>query len=177
MEKKLFIILFGEKNQGKTSTLMRLVIKLGGSGKTIEMEVNRAFLGGKRYKDAHIVIEYKEYIIYVATAGDTWGLCKGNTDFFEGEFGNQHIYLVSGGHLRKMSPIDKTIYKNKKPDVVVSACSHVSDGLGSIKALHTYSENHLLDYNEQIWLKRDISEDPDNDLYADKIKDIIDLFL
>ena len=177
MDKKIFIILFGEKNQGKTSTLMRLVIKLGGSGKTIEMEVDGAFHDGKHYRDARIVIEYEGCIIYVATAGDTWGLCKGNTDFFESEFGNQLIYLVSGGHLRKMSPIDKTIYKNKKPDVVVSACSHVSDGLGSIKALHTYNESHLLDYNKQIWLKRDISEDPDNDLYADKIKNVIDLLL
>lgn len=177
MGKKLFIILYGERNQGKTSTLMRLVIKLGGSSKTLETAVDGAFFDGKHYRDARIVIEYEDYLIYVATAGDTWGLCKGNTDFFEGEYGNQQIYLVSGGHLKRMSTHDKNVYKSKKPDVVVSACSHVSDGLGSIKALHTYCENHLLDNDELIWLKRDISEKPDNELYADGIKNRIDLFL
>ena len=57
------IILYGNKNQGKTTTLVRLAIMLasgGGINPLIESQVNRKFKKRKGYKDARFVIEYKE---------------------------------------------------------------------------------------------------------------------
>ena len=76
-----------------------------------------------------------------------------------------------------MTSSDKVDYKDKKPRVVVSACRPHGDSNGTIKAIHSYSETHLMDYAEQLWVKRDRMEEPDSKKFADNLKSRIDTFL
>lgn len=179
MKKKLFVIVCGKSNQGKTSSLMELVIKLGGGSTSLENDIKKEFLNpkSKRYNDARFVVEYNEYYIYVATAGDNWFTCRTDINFFERKFGNQILYLVAGGSLKKMTILDKQKYKEIEPDVVVGACRPNGDSYGAIKAIHSYSETHILNYVEQLWIKKDKVEHPDNKVYAEELKTRIDKFL
>ncbi len=178
MENKLFIVLYGNRNQGKTTTLMDLVVLLGGGSAALEKALKSALLGKKRYKDARFVIKYNDFIIHIATGGDSWAVCRGNTQFFEGNNnGNQDVYLVSNGSISLMDIPEKKIFKDIHPQVVISACRPNADSYGAIKAIHSYSETHLSDYTEQVWIKRDIAKDPDSKKIAKEIKNIIDNFL
>ena len=174
MNKKLFIILYGKENQGKTSTLMNLVIKLGGGSPSLERSIKKTFLRNNRYMDGRFIIIYNDYIVYIATAWDTWYDCSCNTDFFKGIFNNKTLYLVNSGALKRMTTSDKEHYKEKAPKVVVSACRPHGDNYGAIKAIHFYSETHLIDYAEQLWLRKESGQ---NDMtLADEIKNRIDSF-
>lgn len=175
---KLFIILYGSKNQGKSTTLRELVILLGGGSPTLENDLKSFLLVKKRYKDAHFIIEYENHIIHISTGGDSWSVCRGNTQFFEGNYnGNQEIYLVTGGKIKMMSKTDKQHYRKIQPEVVVSACRPDADSYGAIKALHYYSEHHLMDYVEQVWIKRDKIDEPDSKKIANILKSRIDDFI
>ena len=44
MKKKQFIVLYGKSNQGKTRTLMELVIMLGGGGASLERDLKTYFM-------------------------------------------------------------------------------------------------------------------------------------
>ena len=177
MKEKLFIILYGSRNQGKSTTLRELVIMLGGGSPSLVHAIKLALLVKKRYKDARFIIEYDNHIIHIGTGGDSWSICRGNTQFFEGNYnGNQEIYLVSGGTIKMMTKADKLHYKGILPDVVVSACRPDADSYGAIKALHSYSEHHLMDYAEQVWIKRNRTEEPDSKKIAAVLKSKIDQF-
>lgn len=176
-EKKLFIILYGEQNQGKTTTLMELVVMLGGGSASLENAVKTNFFDGKRYDDARFIIEFGDKIIYVATEGDTWAACRQNTCFFERDFSNLTIHLVKNGSINKMTSLDKEEYKKKQLQVVVSACRPNADSNGAIKAIHSYSETYIMKYIGQRWIKRDKTEEPNSKTVAARLKSIIEEFV
>ena len=176
-QKKMMIILFGEMNQYKTSTLMQLAINLAGGGYVVERSINSTFIKDGKYWDGRLIIEYKEHLIYIATGGDSWAICRGNTDFFERDFGNLTIYEVDATGVRELTPADKKKYKEDKPepDVVISACRPDGDNYGAIKALHAYSECALSNYAEQLWLRK--RKEDDNSSMAKDIQDRINEFI
>lgn len=176
-QKRMMIILYGEMGQGKTSTLMQLAIILAGSGSVVESSINSTFIKGGKYWDGRLIIRYKERLIYIATGGDSWAICRGNTEFFESDFGNLTIYEVDAKGVRELTPEDKKKYKEDKlePDVVISACRPDGDNYGAIKALHAYSECALSNYTEQQWIRKQKTDD--NNATAKDLQDRIDEFI
>lgn len=171
-QKRMMIILYGEMGQGKTSTLMQLAIILAGSGSVVESSINSTFIKGGKYWDGRLIIKYKESLIYIATGGDSWAICRGNTEFFESDFGNLTIYEVDTTGVRELTPADKYKYSDRIPDVVISACRPDGDGYGAIKALHAYSEHAIFNYTEQLWLRK--KKEDDNTTVAKEIQKKID---
>ena len=176
MEKKrMMIVLYGEISQGKTSTLMRLAINLAGGGSVVESSIDSTFIKNGKYWDGRLIIKYKEHLIYIATGGDSWAICRGNTEFFESDFGNMTIYEVDATGVRELTPADKHKYSDRIPDVVISACRPDGDGYGAIKVLHAYSEHALSNYAEQLWLRK--KKEDDNTTIAKEIQKRIDYFI
>lgn len=142
---------------------MNLAIWLAGNGvenQTIRKSVDKQFQkkskrGIIRYDDARIMLEYKGKWIYIATAGDTWSICRCNYHFFEGDFDKMEICKIDASGATVLSPAEKENVKGQKPDICICACSPSKDDKGSIKAIHSYCEQHILDYAQQIWIKKD----------------------
>ena len=170
MMQKINIILYGEANSGKTTSLMKLAAKLG--GRDVAADIDKNFKKGTRYKDARFIVEYKEKLIYIGTCGDTWAACREHTECFAGNYSNKQIFLISGGIVHELSPSEKNTYKTYTLNVCVCACRPSGDGYGAIKALHSYSEKAILEYKQQIWIRKD--RDTDCDAQAEELKDIID---
>lgn len=55
----IHIILCGEANSGKTTSLVRLAAMLGGSG--VAAQIDKLFITGTRYEDARFIVKYKDY--------------------------------------------------------------------------------------------------------------------
>lgn len=165
------IILYGEANNGKTTSLMKLAAILGGSG--VAAQIDGLFKTKTRYKDARFIVEYKEKLIYIGTCGDTWAASRVNINFFERDYSSKlDVYLISGGTVREYT---KAPDETRKPDVCVCACRPEGDSYGAIKALHSYSETSIQKYKQQIWIRKD--KDIDCNVQAKELKDIIDRHL
>ena len=179
----MMIVLFGDVNQGKTSTLMQLAINLVGGSSAVTSSIYSTFFRKGKYWDGRLIIEYKEHLIYIATGGDSWDICYGNAEFFENDFHNLTIHKVDASGVTKLSAADKRKYIKQKPDVVITACRPNGDRYGAIKALHAYSEKALSDYTEQIlsnyaeqqWIRK--RKEDDNSAMAKEIQGRIDEFI
>ena len=55
--------------------------------------------------------------------------------------------------LRQLAGDEKANFEGN-PTVAVCACRPFAGGNGAIKAIHSYSVNHIMDYSEQVWLHR-----------------------
>ena len=172
-QKRMMIVLYGDMNQGKTSTLMQLAINLAGGGTAVANSIHNTFIRKGKYKDGHLIVEYRERLIYIATGGDSWVVCWDNTEFFENNFHNLAIYKVNAAGVKKLSAKDQKTYKEHPSTVVISACRPNEIKNGAIKALHYYSENAISDYVEQLWLRMD----DDIDKMANEIQKRIDEFI
>lgn len=168
----IHIILYGEANSGKTTSLLKLAAMLGGSGVEAQIENLLKPKTGTRYGDARFIVEYKDKLIYIGTGGDTWAACREHTECFAGNYSNKQIFLISG---RTVGKYTKNAAETRKPDVCVCACRPYGDGYGAIKALHSYSEKAILEYKQQIWICKD--RDTDCGAQANELKDIIDSHL
>lgn len=174
--KRLFIVLYGARSQGKTSTLMQLAINLAGGSSDVATSINSTFIKKGKYGDGRMILEYKGHFIYIATGGDSWAWSRGNAEFFEGDFRNQTIYEVNATGVRELSNIEKeTFSEGKKSTVVVCACRPNGDKYGAIKALHAYNEKAISNYSEQIWLRKTLEDD--NAAMAKEIQKRIDDFI
>ena len=165
----IHIILYGEANSGKTTSLLKLAAMLGGGSVEAQIEKLLKPKTGTRYGDARFIVEYKDRLIYIGTGGDTWAACREHTECFAGNYSNKQIFLISGGTVCKYT---NNAAETRKPDVCVCACRPYGDGYGAIKALHSYSERTILEYKQQIWIRKD--KDIDCDVQAKELKDIID---
>lgn len=176
-QKRMMIVLYGDMNQGKTSTLMQLAINLAGGGAAVTNSIHNTFIRKGKYWDGRLIIEYKEHLIYIATGGDCWDVCYGNMEFFENEFHNFTIHKVDATGVMKLSAADKHKFKkdNPTPDVVITACRPNGDRYGVIKALHSYNEYSISNYAEQQWIRK--QKEDDNNAAAKDIQDRIDIFI
>ena len=171
----IHIILYGEANSGKTTSLLKLAAMLGGGSVEAQIENLLKPKTGTRYGDARFIVEYKDRLIYIGTGGDTWAACREHTECFAGNYSNKKIYLISGETVDPLPSSEKNIYNTRRPDVCVCACRPSGDGYGAIKALHSYSEKAILEYKQQIWIRKD--RDTDCNVQANELKDIIDSHL
>lgn len=164
------IVLYGKRNCGKTTSLMELVVILSGISSTV---IERLLKKRGRYKDARFIVEYETKLIFIGTGGDTWAICRGNTDFFAGKYSSLlDVFLISGGKIKKLDKAEKEIYKRRRPDVCICACRPDGDGYGAIKAIHSYSEKAIMSYKQQIWIQKDSQKE--SKIQASELKGIID---
>lgn len=177
-KKQLQIILYGEKNLGKTTTLIKLV-KLLVNNPTVSNQIDSLLKTGNKYKDARFVIELNVGYIFVATGGDSWAISRGNCEFFNGSYSNMvGVYLITGSTMKLLNNDEKKDFKErKKPIVSVCACRPSGDKYGAIKAIHSNSEQDILNYSYQIWIQKQINSVNDSNATALQIKNCIDKFL
>lgn len=181
MDRETNIILYGKPNKRKTTTLRILAAILAGKGDykdTIEASIKASLYKRKgksgRFIDARIIVEYRNELVFIATGGDSWIVCRENYDFFRGSYSNlMDVYIIDGGGLRALTNSEKNIYKKKAPLISISACRPQGDKNGAIKAIHSYSEVVLNSYRRQIWIKSDSSKDSKAQAY--ELFNLIDL--
>lgn len=179
-EKRLLIVLYGDSNQGKTTTLKELVLLLINGG--IILPALRALLykllpsKGKNV-DGRFILEVNNKRIYIATAGDTWAISRGNVDFFEGRhLTSMKIYRVTSSSIAPMSLTERKDFLDKKADICVCACSPDGDSTGAIKALYMYCEEAISNnYYYQLWLQKNTSMN--NGAKAKELYDIVDKYI
>jgi len=176
MDKKMLIVLYGKRNQGKTTTLFNLIEMLSG-------------INPPRNMDGRFIIKYKGHYILIGTGGDSWGICRVNTNFFEGGTDNKTIlWVVYNNNFEQLKGLDEKVkkeYEMIKPSICITSCRPSGDGNGAIKAIHYYVERHNEDYERMLWLRKDgghekITKDEALRLAkikAKEIKDIIDEYL
>lgn len=180
MEQKHNIILYGKENIGKTSTLMHLTLLLSGIGSTHsawDSKSERFIYKGNKLLDARFAINYKSKLVFIATGGDNWEICKVNYNFFSGIIpGNMKIYGID--KTTGVFEIDNAKFRtNKKeivivPDISISACRPEGDRYGAIKSVHSYSEDILGKLSQQLWIQK--YPDMDSLMLAKKLQSIID---
>lgn len=169
---KQMIVLYGKANQGKTTTLCQLTINLVGTEMT--KAISALFKRHLKTKDIRIIVNYRELLVFIATGGDAWNICRSNCEFFEGKFAKKKdIYIVDSSGVRQLAGDEKKNFEGK-PTVAVCACRPYADGNGAIKAIHSYSVTHIMNYSEQVWLKKDGIT---NDVMMSKLKRRIDEFI
>ena len=86
------IVLFGERNCGKSTTLHHLIVLLAGGGTLMPLiqvayETCFAHSSSKELKDAAVYVDFRidentSVPIYVSTAGDSWQIVEDNFRFF-----------------------------------------------------------------------------------------------
>ena len=182
MKNKLNIILYGVTSQGKTTSLMKLAILLAGNGiydPKIEAEFNKRFSKSKgTYKDGRIIVNYKGILVYIATGGDSWQVCRLNYEFFDGKFNKKPDVFVFDAETKtveSLSEKDYKKYKSQVPEVSVGACRPNNDGWGPIKAIHSATEKTIFNYAMQVWVRKDRSKC--NDKQARELLCMIDNFI
>lgn len=178
---RLLIVLYGDSNKGKTTTLKELVLLLANGGTVLP--ALRALLykflppKGKK-KDGRFILEVNNKLIYIATGGDTWAISRGNVDFFEGNhLTSMKIYRVTSSSIVPMSLTEKKKkYLNRKADICVCACSPEGDSTGAIKALHMYCEEAIAhNYVYQLWVQK--NSGMNDTAKAKELYDLVDTFI
>ena len=159
-EKMTCIVLFGDKSQGKSTTLNHLIVLLTGGGKLkkpIQDAFERAFpVTNGRYPDSRHIIHFKrekdgkEAIIYVSTKGDTWDIVEQNFKFF---------YRISDGHIDVFQFNGKDYVKCKaRPTELpcpLFCISPASFQKGAIQAERYFLDNTCLDWKRERWILKE----------------------
>lgn len=185
MENKFQIVLYGEGNSGKTSTLMKLVEILCGSTPAIIADIATFLSPSGKYRDASFLINYMGHYIIICTDGDSWAICRENCEIFDQDFNtNITIYRASPAGVVKLTGAQKNALNKTIPDIKldisVSACSPLKDRYGPIKAIHSYSHMRILDScTAQFWLRKTKDSDVSISIstMANKIKGYIDDYI
>lgn len=108
------IVLYGEPNAGKTTTLK----------KVIEYFTERPIPSA--YNEIRVVLKVGDATVYLATLGDFPGIIDTNFNFFHGTIRtNANVYELDGWDLKA---IDKERLLELKPDICVTACRVYTDG-------------------------------------------------
>lgn len=178
---KIQLILYGNANTGKTSTLMKLVEILCGSTPAIIADIAGFMWPSGGYKDARFVIEYRDHHVCICTAGDSWVVSSVNCDLFDLMHpGNITVYEASPLGVTKLSARAKSLLN--EPEICVCACRPNGDRYGAIKAIHSYSHKHIVDYSFQFWFRK--KEEKDKTKFAaaslamaEKLKEYIDDYI
>ncbi len=160
-DKMSCIVLYGEKNCGKTSTLSHLIVLLTGGG-AFNANIARAFerkfpANNGFYPDSHHIIHYKrngdgkEACIYVSTNGDTWTVVENNFKFFYGICkGNIEVHQFNGTEFVKCEPLNRW-----NPPCPLFCISPANFHDGAIQAEHYYLSNTCFDWKRQLWILKE----------------------
>ncbi len=182
---KMLIVLYGDRNVYKTTSLIETMIMLTGTNvnsKEFTKIVKRnAASPGKSavtsFVDARFIVEYEGLLIYISTAGDDWQHCKMSMRFFEGIYSkNMIVYKVSKNSIDKLSQQDLSKLENQNPDICICACRPSADEFGAIKAIHSHLERNSDHFWSQLWLRKDKDNIKSSQQQASEIIDIIKCF-
>lgn len=157
-------VLFGTSNQGKTSTLFRLIYLLGRKSKNVDTKSVSAFIkqhekvdlstGRLFYSDVRIVIPYQGKQIAIATFGDYREVCETNMSFFRRKevpfFFYDGIDFVSSDD-ENLTKQQKVKLKKVKPTIFISACR--TEG-GAVDAMEYCSHFYLKQIARIIWIRK-----------------------
>ena len=159
---KAILVLFGEQNTGKSTTLRKLVAKLGN---TPPLPSN----------DIRVIVDYRGKTIYIATYGDTFFQVNNNSAFFQGELNCSKVNMVKDGELGE-APSD--YFHQMPPEICISA-SHPDGATVDAGLAFANYKMHLLERYQ--WIRKGKSSsktneaiNADNEAMADKLVDIID---
>ena len=112
---KQMIVLYGKANQGKTTTLRQLSIKLVGDNPEMTQAINALFKKNQKTKDIRIIVNYRGVLVFIATGGDAWSICRSSCEFFEGKFAKKKdIYIVDANGLRQLTGEEKKTFGGKQ---------------------------------------------------------------
>lgn len=175
-KKKAFLVLFGEGNTGKTTTLRQLIRNLSGLSKLPSKD------------DVRVIVKYRDKNIYISTYGDTKEHICRNVLFFGGEYtgkigSNDKVFFIDNGgtHEVAASRYDKLF----KPSILISAC-HPGGAPAAMNLAFSQTVMNKLDYH--LWIRKVKDETADNAVppyghnnpspsditMANHLKDIID---
>lgn len=158
-------ILYGTSNQGKTSTLFRLMYLLGRKSKDVETKSMNTFIkhhesvdpstGKLSYSDVRIVIPYQGKQVAIATFGDNREVCENNMFFFRRQkdvsfyfYDGKEFVLSDDVNLTKSQ---KNTLKKIKPTIFFSACR--TEG-GAVDAMEYCSHFYLKHISQITWVRK-----------------------
>ena len=164
---KALIILYGNANKGKTSTLFQLLSLIGNKSSSILKTAIATFIQGKMkmkpnkgcyYGDARIVITYCGIQIAIATYGDNQKNCEDNMSFFRQEKrGNVPFYFFDGTKFVNSSSKNLTINQRKfletiHPTIFISACHE--DGI-TLEVMKYCSDHYRRNIDLIMWVHKE----------------------
>ncbi len=160
-DERLGIVLFGESNCGKSSTLMHLMVLLCGGGilyPTIQAEFEKTFFIKKhnKYRDAEIVVPYQMsnnqcFYVYISTRGDSWPIIEDNYRFFYQCIRPKHnVYIFNGKSFELCKKED--LEKIPAPQFCINPASY--EKYGAIQAQHYYQELTAEDWRLVRWIRK-----------------------
>lgn len=160
-EKMSCVVLVGEKNCGKTSTLSHLIVLLTGGG-TLKANIVKAFerafaVNKTSYVDSHHIIHYKresdgkEACIYVSTNGDTWTVVENNFKFFYGICdGNIDVHQFNGTEFVKCKPLNT--WEPPHPLFCINPANFHD---GAIQAERYFLSQNCYDWKRERWILKE----------------------
>ncbi len=155
------IVLFGESNCGKSSTLQHLIVLLCGGGSrkaSIQNAFENAFYdkNNNRYRDVSVIVHYqtaegKKIPIYVSTDGDNWQMVEDNFRFFYQCVLKPHkVYEFDG---KKFVKIDHEELKAKpRPEICINPANITQ--YGGIQAQRYYQDLTCEDWQGERWIRK-----------------------
>ena len=158
------IVLYGKKNHGKTTTLIKLLELLANGKSQILSDINKYFYKSGKATDCRIVVEYNNMLILIATFGDSWEYSRVNTDFFEFIVdGKTTMFLMDASGVKPLSRMDYLNYKDRTIQFYICACRSEGDGFGAMKAYLSYMEQSVYKFAHILWIRKDKWDvDPSN---------------
>lgn len=173
MEKdKMNIVLYGNDDCGKTTTLFELAMLLvsgeSSPSSSLVRQINNQFQNKGKYIDTHFILKYRDKTIYICTGGDSWVMCKSNYDFFNGIFNSQFvIFSIDENGIGKISLTEKEVIKKQTPDICISACRINDEKYGAMQSIHHYNESFLDCLTCQLWIHQP-KEEENNEVQVKK---------
>ncbi len=182
---KMLIVLNGDRNVYKTTSLIETMIAMTGisiDSKGFTNIIKKKTKNSNKnntlpvsFLDARFIVVYKGLLIYISTAGDDWHHCKMSMRFFEGNYSkNMLVYKVSNNSIDKLTQQELSMPQNQNPDICICACRPTGDDYGAIKAIHSHLERHSDHFWSQLWLRKD--KQKTSKQQASEIIDIIKYF-
>lgn len=189
-DKRLLIVLYGNANKGKTTTLKELILKLSNNGKenpVLRSIIYKKFPKTGKNKDGRFILDVDGKSVYIATGGDDWSVSNVNAKFFEGSIDlKMIIHRVTSTDVIPLTDEEKEQIKGRRADICVCACRPSGDSIGAVKALHMYCEKAIEnDFIYQLWVQKNskkkdktkTDKEKANTIKADELKTYIENFI
>lgn len=160
MDKRLLIVLYGEKDTGKTTCLINLVMELGvfiTGNVNVKQTIKNTFFNTKnnRFNDGRFILVCHGIIIHICTGGDYWSVCRCNTDLFEGKYSSKMaLYLIDNTGFHRLGNNDIKKYK-KASTISITACRPNNENDGPYLAISNYVMKNPYRYKRMIWIKQE----------------------
>lgn len=189
---KSIIVLYGNSNVGKTSTLQQMIIRLCGGSKlipTIQSAFESKFLtvnshGKHYYKDANVILSYKGHNIFVSTGGDTWAKVRGNFEFMRNITDPKNVYVFHNGSFEifeNLKSQEQDMFRECSVFVTAASLSPY----GAFEAAKYFTTGRAGEFHCEAWVRKEKSKQSpfidkykrvrkSDDVYAEKIIKVID---